>query len=198
MKKVFNVIKWIVISVLVLFLILNITIVVKSKLNPKEIPSILGYKPFIVLSGSMESDIHVGDLVIVKEIEPSKLEVGDVIAFRDSEDLVTTHRIVEKVDKESDICFRTKGDANNTMDNDIVCSSMIEGKLKTKFNKIGNFVLFIQDGLGLAVVMLSILIVCILIYFFENRKIDKYDGFASLEEKKEFEEFKKMKNERKK
>ena len=40
----------------------------------------------------MEKEIHKGDLIITKIIEPSTLKINDVIAFRDEENTVTTHR----------------------------------------------------------------------------------------------------------
>ena len=93
MKKAFKII---VITVLLIVLIINVSIIIQTKTKPNLVPNILGFKPFIVLSGSMESKINVGDLVFVKEVNPSKLQVGDIIAFRDSENIVTTHRIVDK------------------------------------------------------------------------------------------------------
>ena len=86
---------------------------IQAKSNPNDVPSLFGYKPFIVLSGSMETEIYVGDLVIVKEVDSSTLKENDIIAFRDSENLVTTHRIVNVINSDKGLCFETKGDNNN-------------------------------------------------------------------------------------
>ncbi|HSN94706.1 MAG TPA: hypothetical protein VLR89_06545, partial [Anaerolineaceae bacterium] len=40
--------------VLIPILIMNLTIIFKSVAKPQEVPSFFGYKPLIVLSGSME------------------------------------------------------------------------------------------------------------------------------------------------
>ena len=57
--------------ILVPILLINLYIIYQAKTNKDEVPSILGYKPFMVLSGSMETKIHRGDLIFVKEIDPS-------------------------------------------------------------------------------------------------------------------------------
>ena len=191
MKRVTKVLKISFIVILSVILIFNLTIVIKSKLNPDEVPSIFGYKPFVVTSGSMESAINIGDLVFVKNVNIEELKVNDIIAYKD-DDIVTTHRIVEEVEVDGNKCFKTKGDSNYTVDEDIVCKDQIEGKYVSKLAKVGNFILFIQKPLGFIVMMLVLLIICMLIYFVSDKK----DIKISQEELKEFEEFKKAKREK--
>ena len=181
-----KIIKCICISILAVLLILNVFIIAQSKIFPNSVPSIFGYKPFIVLSGSMKSVFNVGDLVIVKKADVNTLKVGDIIAFRGSDNLVTTHRIVNIVKQNNDICFQTKGDNNNVEDKNLVCSKNIEGKYKSKIAKLGSVILFLQQPLGFTIVIMSIFIIYMFMYLLENRKINK-------EELKEFEEFKREK-----
>lgn len=76
---------------------------------------LMGYQVFTVISGSMEPEYSVGDLIYVKDVDASKIEVGMPITFVLNEDLVVaTHRVVE-VDTENQY-FYTKGDANDTVD----------------------------------------------------------------------------------
>ena len=57
---------------------------------------LVGLTPYAVLSGSMEPTYHVGSLIYVKDVEPSKIEIGDPITFVVNEDLlVATHRVVD-------------------------------------------------------------------------------------------------------
>ena len=189
MKALFKVLKITVISILSIILVLNIYIMVQANLSPNKVPSIFEYKPFVVLSGSMESKISVGDLVFVKNVDVNTLKTNDIIAFRDNENLVTTHRIVDEIKIDNKRCFKTKGDSNNEEDEGTVCEKQIEGKYQGKIAKIGNVIIFIQKPLGFTVMMLSILIVCIFIYFIFSNRINK----ISDKELKEFEEFKKEK-----
>lgn len=189
MKALFKVLKITVISILSIILVINIYIMVQANVSPDKVPSVFGYKPFVVLSGSMESEISVGDLVFVKNVDVNTLKTNDIIAFRDNENLVTTHRIVDEIKIDNKRCFKTKGDSNNEEDEGTVCEKQIEGKYQGKIAKIGNVIIFIQKPLGFTVMMLSILIVCILIYFIFSNRINK----ISDKELKEFEEFKKEK-----
>ena len=69
MKKVKTIIVIILLILLLPIIIVNSVIIVNSYMNPDKIPSFCGWKPFIVLSGSMETQIKTGDLVIVKETD---------------------------------------------------------------------------------------------------------------------------------
>ena len=193
MKKAFKII---IITVLLVILIINVSIIIQTKTKPNLVPNILGFKPFIVLSGSMESKINVGDLVFVKEVNPSKLQVGDIIAFRDSENIVTTHRIVDIETKDNGLCFVTKGDANNANDDGIVYSNMVEGKYQTKIAKLGNAILFIQQPVGFVIMLMAILIICLLVYLCQSKKVTKEEKFKSEEERQAFEEFLKQRAEK--
>ena len=193
MKKAFKII---VITILLIILIINVSIIIQTKTKPNLVPNIFGFKPFIVLSGSMESKINVGDLVFVKEVNPSKLQVGDIIAFRDSENIVTTHRIVDIETKDNELCFVTKGDANNANDDGIVYSNMVEGKYQTKIAKLGNAILFIQQPVGFVIMLMAISIICLLVYSCQSKKVTKEEKFKNEEERQAFEEFLKQRAEK--
>lgn len=192
MKKnsVGKVLKGVVIGILAVILIINLWIIIQVKVNPDKVPSIFGYKPFIVLSGSMETEIYAGDLVFVKNADVETLKEGDIIAFKDSDGFVITHRIITVSHAEDKTCFETKGDNNNAKDENLVCADSVEGLYSSRIPKIGHFLSFIQQPLGFAVLMLSLLIICIFIYLVSNRKKNNQ---LSEEELKEFEEFKKSK-----
>ena len=197
-KKIWNILKILFIAFLSIIIVLNISVIVQSKKNPNLVPNIFGYKPFIVLSGSMESEIKVGDLVMVKDTKSNNLKKGDIIAFRNSENLVTTHRIVKKLKLEnSDVCYKTKGDANNVEDKEVVCSSSIEGKYQFRVPKFGNVLLFIQKPLGFVVMMMSILILGMLVYIKSNKKNAEKMFFKDEKELEEYKEFKKLRSKKK-
>ena len=157
------------VTILTILVIINVVIFAKSKLFPKEVPSIFGYKPFIVLSGSMNGTFNYGDLIIVKEVDTKTLKVGDVVSFRNSADFVTTHRIIKNSSLNKK-CYVTKGDNNNEKDLEEVCSKEIEGKYLFRIPALGSLVLFIQKPLGFIILMAIIAIICIYIYFSNNEK----------------------------
>ena len=61
MKKVGMTFRIILICLLLLVLAINISVIIQAKTNENEVPKILGVKPFVVLSGSMNPEIEVGD-----------------------------------------------------------------------------------------------------------------------------------------
>ena len=81
-------------------------------------PAALGYKTYVVLSGSMEPSIETGAVIFAQAVAPTSLKVGDVIVYnRTDVDERVTHRIVEMNDVSSGRpTFVTKGDANGAPD----------------------------------------------------------------------------------
>lgn len=109
--------------------------------------SILGYRIFTVASGSMEPAYKVGDVILVKDTDPSKLQVGDVITYLGNQSsvsgMIITHRII-KIEQKTDgtLAYTIKGDANQ-MEDPIIDSSQIYGKVVTKlsfFTVISNII----------------------------------------------------------
>lgn len=167
------------------------TILLKANINPDKIPDIFGYKPMIVLSGSMESSIYAGDLVFVKDVDTTSLKENDIIAFRNETNTVTTHRIVEIVYEDGKQYFKTKGDNNNANDSNLVEMEKVEGIYTGRIPKLGNFLMFLQQPIGLAVILLLILVIGLGTLYFINRKETKKD-------RKEFEDYKRMKEQQEK
>ena len=192
-NKALSVIKIIIIVILSFILLFNLYIIIQSKARPNSVPSIFGYKPFVVLSNSMQSEISAGDLVIVKETDIKDIHKDDIIAFRTSRDFVTTHRIVNTVVGEKGRCFETKGDSNNVNDDEIICENSIEGKYLFKIPVLGHIILFIQKPYGIAILLMAILIIWLLIRDNSGKEMKKLEKLISKEEMKEYEEFKKAK-----
>lgn len=134
--------------VLALIFIINVTFIVKSYIYPDRVPDFMGYKPFIVLSGSMEPEILAGDLIVTKEIAPEDVQVGDVISFRVDQDVVVSHRVTE-IETEGGLSFLTKGDANIGMDATEVLPEDLEGVYLWRFGGMGEFALFLQTPVGM-------------------------------------------------
>lgn len=108
---------------------------------------LIGFRPFVVLSGSMEPTFHVGSLIYVKQVPPEEIKVGDPITFVLDENLtVATHRVVD-IDEEN-MTFTTKGDANEYEDGNPVYFKNLIGKAVFTIPKIGYFVNYVQNPPG--------------------------------------------------
>lgn len=77
-------------------------------------PRVLGYRPVVVLSGSMTPTFRAGDVILVRQVPAERLHVGDVITYHiPIGDLhVESHRVVRIVSGGREPVVVTKGDAN--------------------------------------------------------------------------------------
>lgn len=154
MKKFF---KWssnIIISILILLVALSVYTMVQSRNNPGQVPSILGYKPMSVLTGSMRPELEPGDMIFARETNPEQIRADDVITYRVSQDILVTHRVVDVVQDDGKLYFRTKGDANNVEDNALVTQEQLVGRLAFNIPKGGYIANFIRSPLGFALLIL--------------------------------------------
>lgn len=90
----------------------------------------VGARAIIVTSGSMEPTINVGGLVIVQDVDPAKIAVGDIITFSGyTTDHLTTHRVIDRKTVAGRLHFRTQGDANDSPDVDLAPAEGIVGRV---------------------------------------------------------------------
>ena len=83
MKKALRILKNILVWAVALLAVgMMIFTVVSVRTFDRGDRSLFGFKAFIVLSDSMsKTDFNAGDLVLVKEVDPSTLQEGDIIAY---------------------------------------------------------------------------------------------------------------------
>lgn len=192
-SKIGTIIKIVFFIITIPILVMSAIIMIKAKMYPNKVPDIFGYKPMIVLSGSMETSIYTGDLVFVKNVDTSTLKEQDVIAFRNESDTVTTHRIVDIVEQDGQQYFQTKGDNNDANDADLVSMDDVEGIYVFKIPKLGSALMVIKEPKSLAVILLVILVLGLIWLNVADKKEKAKMQVEDDKYRKEFEEFKKMK-----
>lgn len=129
---------------------------------------LLGFKPAVVLTGSMRPAINPGDVTVYKEVDFKSLEVGDIIMFHgkdagdeSSTDTNITHRIVEMYLEAAVPYVVTHGDANGETATETVYEDMFEGKVMAVVPWIGiplnairnNLFVFIFGALSLILII---------------------------------------------
>ena len=164
MKKTWKVIStvlvWIMVVVAVSMMIFTIVSVNTFNRNDRDL---FGMRFYIVLSDSMKAtDFDAGDLVVVKEVDPTTLQEGDIIAYQsqNSENYgaTVTHKIRAKTtDANGNPGFITYGTTTGVDDETVVTYPFILGKYQTALPKVGSFFQFLKTPQGY--------IVCILIPF---------------------------------
>lgn len=179
-------------ALLLVILACNVTIIIKGTVNPDKPPTVFGVAPMVVLSGSMsgtaEDHIEVGDLIFCTKPDIDSLKEGDIVSFMDNRTVVT-HRIVKIEQQDGQKLFTTKGDANNIEDSPISADKII-GKYKGRIPKLGDFAMFLQTPLGMAV-FIGIPVCAFIIYDIIRRQHQAKKGNDETEElKKELERLK--------
>lgn len=171
--------------ILLPILIVNLTLIIKSSINPDVPPDIFGTAPLAVMTDSMngdEEDSFAGGALILVDLldeeEKQDLTAGQIVTFRDTDEngdvFFVTHRIVEIGEEGGRIAaVTTRGDANtgNDAPTDIadvigVCTSSIGG--------LGGFAIFLQTPAGILVCVgipvLAYIVYDVLRIYWNNRK----------------------------
>lgn len=164
MKKALRILKNILVWAVALLAVgMMIFTVVSVRTFDRGDRSLFGFKAFIVLSDSMsKTDFNAGDLVLVKEVDPSTLQEGDIIAYT-SQNVsnygeTVTHKIRRlTTDANGEPGFVTYGTTTDTDDETVVTYPYVLGKYKTKLPGVGKFFQFLKTTPGY--------IVCILLPF---------------------------------
>ena len=105
--------------------------------------------PAVVLTGSMEPVIYPGDVIIVRKmLEEEQIDAltkGDVITFQRL-DYTVTHRIQEVlIDEAGNRSFVTKGDNNESEDQEAVLPNDIRGIVVRVVPKVGMPILIMRS-----------------------------------------------------
>lgn len=165
-------------------IIINMTLVIKGMINPDEVPMIFNRAPLIVISDSMTIDKQAGtgefnknDLIIIKKVDPSTLEKGDVVTYKGRDGDIITHRITDlvtdKVNGQEVPAFETKGDYSPGYDFYPVRHEQIVGEYLFRLPKLGGVAMFLQTPAGVIVILLIPVIIVFAVDFLIKRKQQK-------------------------
>ena len=125
--------------------------------------SVFGYRAFIVLSDYMKkTDFDAGDLVLIKRVDPTTLQPGDIIAYTSQNSAnygaTVTHKIRSlTTDESGEPGFVTYGTTTDTDDETVVTYPYVLGKYTGHIPGVGTFFNFLKTTPGY--------IVCILVPF---------------------------------
>ncbi len=163
-RKVWNIITTIIVVVVVIF----DTLLVGVRL--------FGVQVYSVISGSMEPEYPVGALIYVKEIDPTEIEVNDVITYVLPNGTPSTHRVV-RIDEENQH-FYTKGDANDYEDASPVYFKNLIGTPIFKIPYLGYAAYYIQHPPGMYIAIAGGAILLVLVFipdlFKKEKKKEKF------------------------
>lgn len=130
------------------------------------VPCLWGHKPLVVISGSMEPTLKVGGILYYEKIDLEDFKIDDILVYK-TKDHIISHRIVDIVDAG----FITKGDANNSIDNNLINKNQVLGKgTNWSIPYIGYYADFIYTHKYLLYISISIIVVDLLNDFYRDHK----------------------------
>ena len=151
-------VKWLTNILLVLLVLAAVFLVV--------LPAVFASSLAIVYSGSMKPEMPVGAVAWMAPVDPTEIEVGDIIAFNPplQPDVTVSHRVIEVLDGET-LGFVTKGDANEDPDWDIVPADHVLAKVTFSVPNMGRVLLYVGQytrsrlGFALFIALPTILLI---------------------------------------
>ncbi|MCL2546038.1 MAG: signal peptidase I [Oscillospiraceae bacterium] len=124
-----------------------------------------GFSALRVISDSMDSEIPMNSLIIIRSVDPDAVRVGDDITFTDSRNRTITHRVIEIIEDYEGIGergFQTQGVDNIRPDREIVVPDTIAGRVVFHNLFLGRLSRFISQNAFLVSVF-SILFVGLIV-----------------------------------
>ena len=173
-NKIKKIISGIFYPIFILILVCMIILLIQKMKNPDRIPSLFGYKIFTIVSGSMEPTLNIGDLIVIKEADQSKIKEQDIISFREEKSIIT-HRVTKIIEESGQKLYQTKGDNNNKDDDKMVNYEEIEGVYNFKVPYIGKIVILAQNVWGIIIIFGVIYVIYIISDEREKRKISRHE-----------------------
>ena len=159
--KVLDIIGIVLIVLMIPVLVIEMILLFSGWIHPDMPPSIMGYTPLVVTSGSMSPTFDVQDLIFVEQsTDISALEEGTIICYKYGSNLVT-HRIAEVIlEEETVLHYITQGDANSSPDADPVTPTQVVGVYRTHSKPLGAFVSFFMEHRWIANVVILLILLC--------------------------------------
>lgn len=132
-NKIFKILSKIFSAIVVVAVVAFILVVFLQRFSDNKL-SFFNYRMFTVISGSMEPRYKIGDVLISKQVEPSKIKVGDTISYLGKtgsfKDKIITHEVVSiNKNANGEYIFHSKG-LTNIVEDPIVHESQLYGVVK--------------------------------------------------------------------
>lgn len=130
------------------------------------VPLIFGYKPLVVLSGSMEPTLKVGSILYYHNENVDYINDKDILVYK-TKDHIISHRVVTKLNGG----FITRGDANKSNDSNVIVNEQVLGKgTNWCIPLLGYYSDFIYNHKSLLYISISFLMLDLLNDFYNTHK----------------------------
>lgn len=182
-NKVFKIIYGTLKFICIFILVLYVAFLAAQKLSNNS--SIGGFRVFTIVTGSMEPELKVGDVILVQETDFEDLKLKDIITYESkgqgTDGMIITHRIID-MDKDTKKII-TKGDANDVEDPSIE-SNQVYGKVTYKFTIISLLTKLVRNKYGFYFLIFVPLVLVVFLEIADLVTQPKDDDEEEVEEEK--------------
>ena len=185
-KKIIKIVFKILYQLLILMCILLILIIVFQKVTDSN-RSIGGYRIFRVITGSMEPEYDIGQVVISKEVDMNSIKVGDDIVYLgkygDYNGKIIMHDVtaIDKDENGNNVNFHAKGLHSGSIEDPEIKPNQIYGIVKFK-STILTVLYRLATSIYSAFIIITILVLNVFLTFKFSGKKKTYQLEQSNEE----------------
>lgn len=192
-KKIIKILLKVLYQIFMVLCALLIVIIVFQKITDNN-KSVAGYRIFRVVTGSMEPEYDIGEVVISKETAPEAIEVGNDIVyfgkFGEYNGKIIMHKVTQiDVEENGERTFHAKGLYSGSIEDPQIKASQIYGVVKFR-SGILTVLYRLATSIYSSFIIISILVLNVFISFKfpGNKKIQQLESDLEEIDDEEYEE----------
>lgn len=192
-KKIFRIVFKVIYQIIVIICLILAAVIIMQKVTDSN-RSIAGYRIFRVITGSMEPEYDVGEVVISKEVPAKDIKVGDDIVYSgrygEYSGKIIMHSVIAiDKDENGNYNFHAKGLHSSSVEDPQIKESQIYGVVKYK-SKILTVLYKLATNIYTVFVIILVLVLNVFIAFNGNRedKVQKLSESTYIDEDEEVDE----------
>lgn len=173
-KNIFKILSKI-ITIIAIFI--SIIIVVQKVTNNEQ--AFLGLRLFRVQTGSMIPKYQIGDVILVKEVDPNEIKIGDDVTYQGEKGsmkgMIVTHRVIDIEEVDGKRIFHTKGIANK-LEDPTINASQITGVVQSKMYILSFICVLLNNKYVFYFCGILPLTIYVAFRIFSSKKIERENG----------------------
>jgi signal peptidase len=141
------------------------------------VPRAFGGTALIITTGSMRPSMNTGDLIAIRPVAISQVQVGDVVTYATATDFIT-HRVVDLAEEDGRPGLILRGDANGN-DDPIVFADQLRGRVMYQIPMVGHVIAWSRGNVPVAGALFATLISGIVTaWYFDKKHPDAEESSA--------------------
>lgn len=187
-KFISTILSWTALVILIMIAIFVFYYTLGNKIKGEEFNPI--FSLYTIVSPSMTPNINVYDVIVSKKINnPDEIKKGDVITFIStssiSKGMTITHRVIDIIDENGKISYKTKGDNNLSPDSSPALYDNVLGKVIFRIPQLGRVQYFLSSKGGWLIAIILPALAIIITDIFKIFKLTKVKNKIEEIEKKD-------------